>query len=132
MVLGAGHPQLALDQVDLRELVGEAWIRFDRDSALDGVLLSVLKDSGCAPVTAARVSQTATAVRWAARGLGVTLVPSSAVPPGHEHLVRPVFPAVTQPVIAVLRQDAGPGETALLDLLGRETWTDSTSLSPMS
>ncbi|WUS99920.1 LysR family transcriptional regulator [Streptomyces sp. NBC_00708] len=132
VVLGAGHPQLALDQVDLRELVGEAWIRFDRDSALDGVLLSVLKDSGCAPVTAARVSQTATAVRWAARGLGVTLVPSSAVPPGHEHLVRPVFPAVTQPVIAVLRQDAGPGETALLDLLGRETWTDSTSLSPMS
>ncbi|MEW2124743.1 LysR family transcriptional regulator [Streptomyces sp. NPDC007259] len=132
VVLGAGHPRLALDRVDLRELAGEAWIRFDRDSALDGVLLSVLKDSGGAPVTAARVSQTATAVRWAARGLGVTLVPSSAVPPGHEHLVRPVFPAVTQPVIAVLRQDAGPGETALLDLLGRETWTDSTSLSPMS
>ncbi|MFB8089685.1 LysR family transcriptional regulator [Streptomyces sp. col6] len=129
VVLGAGHPQLALDRVDLRELAGEAWIRFDRDSALDGVLLSVLKDNGCAPVTAARVSQTATAVRWAARGLGVTLVPSSAVPPGHEHLVRPVFPAVTQPVIAVLRQDAGPGETALLDLLGRETWTDSTSLN---
>lgn len=129
VVLGAGHPQLALDRVDLRELAGEAWIRFDRDSALDGVLLSVLKDNGCAPVTAARVSQTATAVRWAARGLGVTLVPSSAVPPGHEHVVRPVFPAVTQPVIAVLRQDAGPGETALLDLLGRETWTDSTSLN---
>ncbi|MER6115270.1 LysR family transcriptional regulator [Streptomyces sp. NPDC001743] len=123
VVLGPGHRQLAADRVDLRELAGESWVRFDRDSALDGVLLSVLGDSGLIPATAARVSQTATAVRWAAHGLGATLVPASAVPQGHEHLVRPVFPAVSQPVIAVLRQGAGPGETALLDLLRRESWT---------
>jgi DNA-binding transcriptional LysR family regulator len=124
-VLGAGHPRLAADRVGLRELAGEPWVRFDRDSALDGVLVSVLRDSGSAPVTAARVSQTATAVRWAAQGLGVTLVPASAVPPGHEHLVRPVFPAVTQPVIAVLPRPAGPAETALLGLLREQTWSGS-------
>lgn len=100
-------------------------MRFDRDSALDGVLLGLLRDNGLTPATAARVSQTATAVRWAAHGLGAALVPASAVPHGHEHLVRPVFPAVSQPVIAVLRQGAGPGETALLDVLRRETWTES-------
>lgn len=132
VVLGAGHRQLAADRVDLRELEGEAWVRFDRDSALDGVLLSVLRDNDLTPVTAARVSQTATAVRWAAHGLGVALVPASAVPHDHEHLVRPVFPAVSQPVIAVLRQGAGPGETALLDLLRRETWTESAPFSPVS
>ncbi|MER7727641.1 LysR family transcriptional regulator [Streptomyces sp. NPDC096323] len=128
VVLGPGHRQLTADRVDLRELAGEAWVRFDRDSALDGVLLSVLRDNGLTPATAARVSQTATAVRWAAHGLGATLVPASAVPHGHEHLARPVFPAVSQPVIAVLRQGAGPGETALLDLLRGESWTGPASL----
>ncbi|MFD7715128.1 LysR family transcriptional regulator [Streptomyces sp. NPDC059814] len=122
VVLGAGHRLLAADRVEPRELEGEPWVRFDRDSALDSVLLNVLRDDD--PTTAARVSQTATAVRWAAQGLGATLVPASAVPPGHEHLVRPVFPAVSQPVIAVLRHAAGPAETALLELLRRETWSE--------
>ncbi|WP_275463703.1 LysR family transcriptional regulator [Streptomyces noursei] len=124
VVLGAGHPQLAAERVELRELAGEPWVRFDRDSALDGVLLEVLRDNGPTPTTAARVSQTATAVRWAAHGMGATLVPASAVPSGHEHLVRPVFPAVSQPVIAVVRPVAGPAETALLELLRQETWSE--------
>jgi DNA-binding transcriptional LysR family regulator len=132
VVLGAGHRQLAADRVDLRELAGEPWVRFDRDSALDAVLLDVLRTNELAPATAARVSQTATAVRWAAHGLGVTLVPASAVPHGHEHLVRPVFPAVTQPVVAVLRPGAGPAEAALLEFLRKETWSASDFFTPVS
>ena len=132
VVLGAGHRQLAADRVALRELEGEPWVRFDRDSALDGVLLNVLRDNELAPATAARVSQTATAVRWAAHGLGVTLVPASAVPLGYEHLVRPVFPAVTQPVIAVVRHGAGPAEMALLELLREQTWSEPVSLAPVT
>ncbi|KAB2390284.1 LysR family transcriptional regulator [Actinomadura montaniterrae] len=131
VVLGAGHRRLAADRVELRDLEGEPWVRFDRDSALDGVLLNVLRDNGLAPATAARVSQTATAVRWAAHGLGVTLVPASAVPHGYEHLVRPVFPVVSQPVIAVLREGAGPAETALLELLREESWPVSAPFSPV-
>ncbi|WP_414941002.1 LysR family transcriptional regulator [Amycolatopsis sp. cmx-11-51] len=132
VVLGAGHRLLTADRVELRELAGEPWVRFDRDSALDNVLLSVLPDGGPALTTAARVSQTATAARWAAHGLGVTLVPASAVPHDQEHLVRPVFPAVSQPVIAVLRPGAGPAETALLELLCQEIWHESGSLSRVS
>lgn len=125
VVLGAGHPQLAADRVELGELGEEPWIRFGRDSALDGVLTAVLGDNALTPGTAGRVSQTVTAVRWAAHGLGVTLVPASAVPHGYEHLARPVFPIVSQPVVAVVRRGAGPAEAALLELLRRETWTDS-------
>ncbi|MFD0295592.1 LysR family transcriptional regulator [Streptomyces sp. NPDC127118] len=132
VAVGAGHRQLAADRVELRELDGEPWVRFDRDSALDGVLRNVLRENDLAPVTAARASQTATAVRWAAHGLGVTLVPASAVPHGHEHLVRPVLPAVSQPVIAVLPAGAGPAETALLELLRKETWSGSDFPSPAS
>ncbi|WP_405868681.1 LysR family transcriptional regulator [Streptomyces sp. NBC_00005] len=132
VVLGAGHPRLAADRVELRELKGEPWVRFDRDSVLDAVLLDVLRDNDPTPTTAARVSQTATAVRWAAHGLGVTLVPASAVPHGHEHLVRPVFPVVSQPVIAVLRPGAGPAETALLEFLRQESWPEPAFFSPAS
>ncbi|MEU3624423.1 LysR family transcriptional regulator [Amycolatopsis coloradensis] len=132
VVLGAGHRLLAADRVELRELTDEPWVRFDRDSALDSVLLSVLRDAEQTPTTAARVSQTATAARWAAHGLGVALVPASAVPHGQEHLARPVFPAVSQPVIAVLRPAAGPAETALLELLSQETWHETVSLSRVS
>ncbi|MBE1878816.1 LysR family transcriptional regulator [Myceligenerans pegani] len=133
VALRAGHPQLAADRVDLRDLDGEPWVRFDRDSALDGVLTGVLRDNEVTPITAARVSQAATAVRWAGQGLGVTLVPASAVPSGYEDLVRPVSPAVFQPVIAVVRSGAGPAEAALLELLSQETWHDSAdSLSPVS
>jgi DNA-binding transcriptional LysR family regulator len=129
VVLGDGHPLLESARVELRRLEGEPWVRFDRDSALDAVLLAVPRDNELTPTTVARVSQTATAVRWAAHGLGVTLVPASAVPPGHEHLVRPVFPVVSQPVIAVLRPGPGPAETALLELLRQETWSSSSPVS---
>ena len=125
------HRQLAADRVELRALAGEPWVRFDRDSALDGVLLDVLRDHEPAPTTVARVSQTATAVRWAAHGLGATLVPASAVPHGQEHLARPLFPAVYQPVIAVLRHGAGPAETALLEFLRQETWSEPAFFSPV-
>ncbi|MFF7250867.1 LysR family transcriptional regulator [Embleya sp. NPDC008237] len=129
VVAGAGHRLFGADRVELRDLEGEPWVRFDRDSALDGVLLNVLRNNDPTPTTVARVSQTATAVRWAAHGLGATLVPASAVPHGYEHLARPVSPVVSQPVIAVLRSGAGPAETALLELLRQETWFEAASLS---
>ncbi|CAM3941780.1 LysR family transcriptional regulator [Kibdelosporangium persicum] len=122
VVLGAGHPQLAKHRVELRELARDPWVRFDQNSRIDDVLRDVLRDNELAPATVARVSQTATAVQWAAHGLGVTLVPASAVPYGHEHLTRPVFPAVSQPIIAALQPGAGPAERALLELLRQETW----------
>ncbi|MGW6421225.1 LysR family transcriptional regulator [Nocardia sp. NPDC055053] len=131
VVLGAGHRQLAADRVELRELAREPWVRFDHDSALDSVLRDVLRDNGLTPTTVARVSQTATAVRWAAHGLGVTLVPASAVPHGHEHLTRPVFPVVSQPVVAAVRPGAGPAETVLLELLRQEIWDKPVSFAPV-
>ncbi|WP_280420006.1 LysR family transcriptional regulator [Nocardia carnea] len=131
VVLSAGHPRLAADRIELCDLAGDPWIRFGHDSALDGVLTAVLRDNALAPETVGRVSQTATAVRWAAHGLGVTLVPASAVPPGYEQLARPVFPSVTQPVVAVVRHRAGPAEAALLELLRGESWTGSDRLAPV-
>ncbi|MFC4337566.1 LysR family transcriptional regulator [Salininema proteolyticum] len=131
VMLSPGHPLLNGDRIDPRSLAGEPWVRFDRDSALDGVLENLLRDNELNLTTVARVSQTATAARWAAHGLGAALIPASAVPHGHEQLVRPLSPGLTHPVIAVLRSDAGPAETALLDLLRQETWAETASFSPI-
>jgi DNA-binding transcriptional LysR family regulator len=122
VVMSPEHAQLAGERVELRVLERRAWSRFDHDSALDGVLRDVLRDNAMSPATVARVSQTATAVRWAAQGLGVTLVPTSAVPPGFEHLTRPVHPAVSLPTVAAVRPRTGPAEPALLEFLRQETW----------
>ncbi|TDE49914.1 LysR family transcriptional regulator [Nonomuraea mesophila] len=130
VVLGAGHRLLAEDRVELRDLGAEPWVRFDRDSTLDCVMQDVLRDNELAPATVARVSQTGTAIRWAAHGLGITLVPATAVPQDYEHLTRRVSPAVSQPVIAGLRHGAGPAELALLELLRQETWHRSPTPAP--
>ncbi|GAB2648113.1 LysR family transcriptional regulator [Saccharopolyspora gloriosae] len=130
VVLAEGHPRLAAERVELRDLAREPWVRFDQDSALDGVLRTVLRDNGLTPTAVARATQTATAVRWAAHGLGATLVPASAVPHGHEHLARPVFPAVSQTAMAAIRPGAGPAEKALLGFLRQESWHVPATVSP--
>jgi DNA-binding transcriptional LysR family regulator len=130
VVLGAGHQLLAAVRVTVQDLQTEPWIRFDHDSALDNVLRDVLRDNDMQPATIARVSQTATAVRWAAQGLGATLVPASAVPHGYEQFARPLRPAVSQPVVAAVRQGAGPAEMALLDLLRQQSWSDAALSAP--
>ncbi|EHK86525.1 LysR family transcriptional regulator [Saccharomonospora azurea] len=122
VVLSPERAQLADDRVELRALEREPWIRFDHDSTLDGVLQKVLWDHALVPTTVARVSQTSTAVRWAAHGLGVTVVPTSAVPCGFEHLTRPLSPAVSLPIVAAVRPGAGPAEMALLGFLREEAW----------
>lgn len=132
VVLSPGHRLLAEERVETCDLAGEAWVRFDRDSALDGVLLNALQGSELSAITSARVSQTATAVRWAAHGLGVTLVPVSAVPHGHDHLVRPVSPVVSYPVIAVIRHEVGPAQTALLELLRSQIWSEPSTVPTLS
>lgn len=127
VVMGAGHRLLAQQRIALPDLEGEPWVRFPPSSALDEVLHDVLRENRLHPSTVARVSQTATAVRWAAHGMGVTLVPASAVTPGHEHLTRPLSPVVAQAAVAAIRPDAGPAERELLSLLRRESWDSPAS-----
>jgi DNA-binding transcriptional LysR family regulator len=121
-ILGGGHPLLAAATLTLADLAGEPWIRFTRGSALEDLVSRALGDAGVSVTTVARVSQIVTAVRLASEGVGITIVPAAAVPPGCEDHARIMEPLLSQPVIAAVRQHAGPAETALLDLLRRQHW----------
>lgn len=121
-VLGESHPLLGQPTVALAELADEPWVRLRRGSARDDVIAHALREKGFTVSTVARASQLATAVRLASEGLGVTMVPASAVPPGYAHLVRPLDPAVSHEVRASVRMPAGPAEQMLLEYLTHETW----------
>ncbi|MEU8360096.1 LysR family transcriptional regulator substrate-binding protein [Nonomuraea sp. NPDC048882] len=121
-VLPKGHPLLSGGALRLEDLASEGWIRFRSGSLVDDYLARLLADAGLSPHAVARASQISTAVRLVAQGLGVTVVPASAVPEGFEELACPLVPALTEPVLVGVRRNPGPAETAMLDHLSRQDW----------
>lgn len=122
-VLPKGHPPVPEGAaLRLEELASQGWIRFRRGSLLDDYLARLLADAGLSPHTVARASQISTAVRLVAQGLGVTVVPASAIPEGFEDLARPLTPSLTEPVLVGVRRDPGSAEAAMLDQLSRQDW----------
>ncbi|MDQ1033020.1 DNA-binding transcriptional LysR family regulator [Streptomyces umbrinus] len=105
-------------------------MRFRRASLLDEYLARLLADVGISPPTVARASQISTAVRLAAQGLGVTVVPASAVPESFEQLARPFLPSLTEPVIVGIRRHPGSAEAAVLDHLHQQNWCGTSLLAP--
>ncbi|MEU1036947.1 LysR family transcriptional regulator [Streptomyces mirabilis] len=122
-VLPKGHPFLS-DGAALRleDLASEGWVRFRRGSLLDDYLGRLLADAGLSPHTVARASQISTAVRLVAQGLGVTVVPASAIPEGFEELACPLLPSLAEPVLVGVRRNPGSAEMVMLDHLSRQDW----------
>ncbi|MER8226156.1 LysR family transcriptional regulator [Streptomyces sp. NPDC094143] len=122
-VLPKGHPLLS-DGAALRleDLASEGWIRFRRASLLDDYLARLLANAGLSPHTVARASQISTAVRLVAQGLGVTVVPASAIPEGYEELACPLLPSLIEPVLVGVRRNPGSAEAAMLDHLSQQNW----------
>ncbi|MBJ7384271.1 MAG: LysR family transcriptional regulator [Mycolicibacterium sp.] len=122
-VLPKGHRLLSGGiALRLEDLASEGWVRFRRTSLLDEYLARLLADAGVSPPTVARASQISTAVRLVAQGLGVTVVPASAIPEGFEELTCPLLPSLTEPVLLGMRRNAGSAEMAMLDQLNQQNW----------
>jgi DNA-binding transcriptional LysR family regulator len=129
-VLPKGHPLLSDGAaVHLEDLASEEWIGFRRGSLLDDYLARLLANAGLSPHTVARASQISTAVRLVAQGLGVTVVPASAIPEGFEELACPLLPSLTEPVLVGVRRNPGAAETAMLDQLSQQNWCGTSLLS---
>lgn len=62
-------------------------------------------------------------MRLVAHGLGVTVVPASAIPEGFEELACPLLPSLTEPVLVGVRPNPGAAETAMLDQLSQQNWS---------
>ena len=107
-VAAAGHPFAELDSVPFHKLAGEPFVHYDPANGLAmwvdelAARHQVLLD----PVLRTRSPRTA--AQLAAAGMGVTIVPVSALPARPTGTVRRLRPTVKRDVVAVI---AAPSDT---------------------
>jgi DNA-binding transcriptional LysR family regulator len=113
------HPLAAHDELDLRELAADPWVRPPVGWACDEVVQAACRNAGFTPAATHRSGDWMTSLALVGAGLGVALVPRLAhisPPPGV--VVRPLAgPPPCRHIFAVCRRGAEgrPALRALLD-----------------
>lgn len=99
VVAPPGDPALDGEvKINLRQLADREWILYQPRHGLDDVVLFACAQAGFIPRAAMRTGQAEAAVRLAASGLGVAMVPINIVP---QHLTD-ISRTLTQPVVRQL------------------------------
>lgn len=83
----------------LQSLADESWVTFKDNHGLSILMESAFLRSGISPATSVATSQTDVAIRMAAAGLGITLVPRNVVPSDVAHLTRSLDPKVERRLV---------------------------------
>jgi DNA-binding transcriptional LysR family regulator len=89
--------------VDLRQLSEHEWILYEPGHGLDDVVLFACHQAGFTPRPAMRTGQAEAAVRLAASGLGVAMVPINVVPEQLSAIARHLRQPVTRELAAYTR-----------------------------
>jgi len=122
VVLPDGDPLLESSSVSLAALAGRRWVHFAPSHGLAEVIDLCCANAGYAPRVAVRTSQVPAAPRFAATGLGPTLVPEHTIPDALSHLARPASPRVSRSVVAFTRSEWTPLTSAFLTTLRAYPW----------
>lgn len=99
----AGAPTAAprsVGELALRDVAHRDWVFFTRDNGLSDLIEGHLSASGVRPPVALRTSQVEAAVRLAAAGVGVALVPANVIPTDTQALLCEPEPALTRNLAA--------------------------------
>jgi DNA-binding transcriptional LysR family regulator len=122
VVLPDGDPLLSGSSVPLEALADRRWVHFAQTHGVAAVIDFCCAAAGFAPRVALRTSQVAAAPRFAAAGLGPTLVPSHVVPDALRELARPASPRFFRSVVAFTRTGWAPITTAFIESLRKYRW----------
>jgi len=95
------HPLATADNLTLDRLVEHPFIGYHPDNGIDGWLNGIFADHRLAPHPVLRTRQTAAAAQLAAAGLGVALVPTTAVPATYPGVVRRLHPQLARDVVVL-------------------------------
>jgi DNA-binding transcriptional LysR family regulator len=115
VVVSSGHRLAALkDGVAARELADEPFVHYDVDNGLAVWVDEFAAQNGIALNPVLRTRSPRTAAQLAAAGLGVTLVPISALAPEPRGVVCRLQPIVKRDLIAVV---ASPSDTLVRQFL---------------
>lgn len=98
--------------INLRHLSDREWILYQPGHGLDDVVLFACAKAGFTPRPAMRTGQAEAAVRLAASGLGVAMVPINVVPDHLTGTVRHLHPPVVRELAAYARTEFAPAAEA--------------------
>ena len=108
VVAGAGHPFAARSGVPMSALEGQPFIHYDHENALATWVDQLAARYGISLNSVLRTRSPCTAVQLAAAGIGVAIVPVSALPSRAPGAVRRLRPMITIEVVAMV---AAPSDT---------------------
>ncbi|QUQ63742.1 LysR family transcriptional regulator [Kutzneria sp. CA-103260] len=114
VALPARHPLAAQPAIRPRELEGQPFVRFTPENRLGAWIESHLDEVDLRPSVVARTAVTTHAPQLAAAGLGLTVVPVSAVAAGFSGAVRPFEPRWTRRLVAMTTGPRDPLVTQLV------------------
>jgi DNA-binding transcriptional LysR family regulator len=100
VALPSRHPLASLDAIRPRDLQGQPFVHFTAENRLGSWIESHLKDLDLRGSVVMRTAVTSHAPQLAAAGLGVTVVPVSAIAAGFSGAVRPLAPRWTRRLVA--------------------------------
>ncbi|HEV8460420.1 MAG TPA: LysR family transcriptional regulator [Gaiellaceae bacterium] len=112
------HDELAQRQsVRLEELHDREWVLYHPDHGLAGIVETLCRGAGFTPRGTVRTSQAEGAVRFAAAGLGIALVPDNVVVEGIGCAVLKFEPRVVRDIAIYARVPLSPTAVAFVDVV---------------
>ncbi len=125
VVVPRGHPIAVHDSIKLAALRGETIISLPSDAGIRRVIDAAALSAGVSVAYDITVNQFATLYRFIGEGLGVAIVPASAVPAADDPTLSSallVEPHIARYLGLLIRRDRAPSPAAdsFLDLLRRE------------
>lgn len=108
--------------LNLRHLAEREWILYEPGHGLEDVVLFACAHAGFTPRPATRTGQAEAAVRLAASGLGVALVPVNMVPEHLAHCSRRLRRPVIRELAAFTRTQFSPAAEAFVAVAAAAAW----------
>jgi DNA-binding transcriptional LysR family regulator len=108
VVAAAGHTFAELSRVPIPALEGEPFVHYDTEHGMAAWVDQLAARHGVVLDPVLRTRSQRTAAQLAAAGMGVTVVPVSALPPRPVGTVRRLQPAIDRDVVAIV---AAPSDT---------------------
>jgi DNA-binding transcriptional LysR family regulator len=127
LVVSSADPLATRTTVAVEELRDRQWVLYHPDHGLAGILEEICRRAGFRPRGTVRTSQAEGAVRLAAVGVGIALVPDNIVAAGLDCAVLRFAPRLIRDVAVYARSDWSPTAAAFVDVLrsGARAWPRS-------
>lgn len=117
VVVASSDPLAERKRLALEELSEREWVLYHPDHGLAGIVEEICRRAGFKPRGTVRTSQAEGAVRLAAAGLGIALVPDNIVVRGIDCNVLRLNPRLIRDVAVYARVALSPTADAFVDVL---------------